>query len=220
MSDKPRPKIDFQSFDSPEFWTGDFSTFAAEIGYATWAWNALHADLCDLLWGLVGTEAPYVPRAIWNAIKSDSGQRDVLKAAAKAKLEEGETLEAIVWLVDEVGQIAAHRNDIAHTLWRTEPDPNFDPNVLRKAVPDPERGNPRGARLVDVDAGTRFKELAGYCMTLVQYARFIGGRVGPIKDDGPLPERPQRPPSLRAPNPSKENNPQPKREEPPRPPDA
>ena len=192
-------RIDFQSFDWPELWTGDYSKFAQELGYVAWTWNALHADLCDLFWELTDISDPKIPRAIWNSIKSDSGQREMLRAAANTRLtDDPECLGEALWLLREIDQLAAFRNDAFHTLWTVHREIKADwkPEDYRKlaeAIPDLNRGNPRGKRLLGKPAGEIFKALCGHCMTLVQFTRSIGIRVRGWDDGEPLPERPVRP---------------------------
>lgn len=192
-------KIEFQSFDRPEFWVGDYVKFASELGYVSWTWNALHADLCDLFWEITGISSPDIPRAIWHSAKSDSGQREMLRAAARARLtKDSECLSELLWLLGEVDQLAAFRNDAFHTLWTVHREIVRDPTPedyrkLATAVPDLDRGNPRGARLQGKPAGEVFKALCGHCMTLVQFARALGLRVQGWDNGEPLPERPMRP---------------------------
>lgn len=195
--------IDFQSFDRPEFWVGDFVKIAPEIGYVSWAWNALHADLCDLFLGVLRANSPEPFRSIWHAIRSDSGQRDVLLAAAESSVKDKECLAEIRWLVTEVDNLAAIRNDTAHTLWTTiHPDiRNTSINdyfLPRRATPDLERGNPKSHRLKNKNAAAFFNALSGHCMTLIQFARALDIRARGWDESEPLPERPLRPPILLA----------------------
>lgn len=202
MTNPKRPRIHFQSFESPEFWVGDYAKFASAVGYATWAWNALHADLCDLFWTITDIQEPYVPRAIWHAVRSDAGQRKVLLEAATARLvNDQEALNEINWLKREVDAIALFRNDATHTLWTVLHDPRADPCSpnywsSRRAVPDVERGNPRGKRLEGQSVEEVLLAFAGYCMTLIQFSRAIDIRVGGSDEGDPLPQRPERPSAL------------------------
>lgn len=194
MSDKKpiRRKIEFQAFDHPEFWVGDFAAFAEDIGYVTWAWNALHADLCDLFWSVTGVHDPSIPRAIWYAILNDSGQRAALKSTAVARLQnDQECLQEIKWLLKEVDKIARYRNDATHTLWKVD----FNSG---NASPDLERGSPRAKMRLSSNSYKKvFRGLAGYCMTLVQFSRALDTRVRGWDDGEPLPERPKRPDILK-----------------------
>jgi hypothetical protein len=200
-----RPTIHDQSglLDDPAFITGDFAMFAHHLGYVTWAWNALHMDLCDLFCLITGWDNPNISRAIWYAIKSDSGQRDILKAAANIALEDKtECRDEVLWLTQEVDQLAGFRNDAFHVGWTTEflgmqKEAKRHPFELRRAIPDVVRGHPRGTRLADKDAGAIFRALADHCLTLMQFTRFIDTHVIGADEGKPLPERPVRPPVLR-----------------------
>jgi len=184
-----------QNFDHPEFWVGDYARFADEVGYLTWAWNALHADLCDLFRIVTGIEGPEIPSSIWHAIKSDRGQRDVLREAAAVRTQgDDECRAGIIWLLKEIDQIASIRNDAIHTHWTVEHDIGKDPRkadyfISRKAIPDDRHGK----RLADKPPGEVFRALSGYCMTLIQFSRFLGIRILGWNDGEPLPDRPTRP---------------------------
>ena len=199
-TNKPRRKIEFQSFDNPEFWVGDYVKFAQEIGYVSWTWNSLHADLFVLFDLIIGTNNREVSHAIWYSIRSDRSQRAMLQEAAKAKLKEDkECLDEINWLVEQINQISGIRNTTAHVLWTTthEMKADWSPDDYsvsnRKAVPDLIHGNPLGGRLVDKSAIDMYRQFSGYCMTLIQFCRALASRVQGWDEGEPLPERPQRP---------------------------
>src|SRR5262249_44742882 len=91
--------------------------------------------------------------AIWNVIKSDRSQRDVLEAAAKVVLADLRNLkDEILWLVTEINKRVIDRNDAVHTafLFATQEDGEIAP------VPD-VFGNPRLLRLEGEDLIAKFE---------------------------------------------------------------
>lgn len=192
--------------------TGDYASFAAEIGNVIWAWNHLHGSLADNFCLLSGISDPVYPRAIWNSIKSDVGQRDVLRGLAISHQEKRpygpldftrrqffHAIDEIVWMHSEIGNISAFRNDATHTLWSKEYQSLISVEDYQppKAIPDTERGNPRGRRLIGRDAPSTFRALANYSFELAQYCRFIDAWILMWDDSATFRERPVRPPILR-----------------------
>ncbi len=89
--------------------------YTARAGEIIWAWNQLQHAFQFLFIRSVTPKNPEGGLAIWQAINSDSGQRDVLKAAMKHYRPEMDLVsEGITWLLDVASKLAPHRNDIAH----------------------------------------------------------------------------------------------------------
>ena len=105
-------------FDITDLHGDGFTKLITELGHVSYAWNNLHADLGDLFGSVcTGKGADSLTRAIWHSHKSESGARFMFRAAAVAKITgDAPCLEELNWLVGEVDQIAAHRNDATHTL--------------------------------------------------------------------------------------------------------
>lgn len=183
----------------PTLFMGDFAEYAKELGYVTWAWNALHADLADLFFVVSGLPDAATARAIWYSQKSDKGAREMLEAVASARLK-GHTnlLTELGWFLDEIGKTSAFRNDAFHVLWTTEPSPvteTFLSSLARtkKAIPDTVRGTTRTKRLVGKDAQKIFRALANYSHELGQFSRSLIAHVDNPNLGEPLPRRPSRP---------------------------
>ncbi len=188
--------------------TGEYANFAAEVGFVIWAWNQLHGSLGDVFWQLSGIKDPVHTRAIWNAIKSDAGQRDILKALAVSHkklrpfgpLNRGQrqffyAIDEIVWLHDEVGKISGFRNGATHTMWSKEFQKVIDikKDELPKVLPDSERGSIRGKSLLGKDINTTFRSLANYSYELSQYCNSICSWILMWGDGDTFPNRPMRP---------------------------
>lgn len=192
--------------------TGDYSTYAAEVGNVIWAWNHLHAALGDNFWLLTGIEDPVYPRSIWHSFRSDSGQRNMLSALVLTHLQTfandpedtkkrqfHHALEELVLMLKEVDHISKFRNDVTHTLWTKEHQVEIDYEnySLPKAVPDTERGDLRGKkmekRLQGKDTKLVFRTLANYSFELAQYCRFIDTWLSMWDDSETFPDKPKRP---------------------------
>jgi hypothetical protein len=85
------------------------SEYATLVGEITWASNALHNTLAMIFMRLVDPHAMAVGFGIWNSVKADSGQRDMLKAAAQesAQMKLITVGEQIKWLCDAAGRVSA-----------------------------------------------------------------------------------------------------------------
>jgi hypothetical protein len=202
--------IDLFSVGAGYALTGEFNAIAKEIGNVTWAWNNLQADLCDLFWLASKIEDPHHSRAIWSAIKSDAGQRDILCALANSHLDKEpygphsfkkrqfyHGMRETVWLTNEVGALSAYRNDATHTLWgkdypRINNTSDFA-SMPNKVVPDIVRGDPRRKRMVGKDARKLFNTVANYSIDLINYSRFVSNWILMWGEDTTFRERPIRP---------------------------
>jgi hypothetical protein len=100
-----------------------FRPYVAALGQLTLAWNDLHLALAMLFCSVMGggNVGPFL--AIWNALKSDRSQRDILLAAAMAILHNGGSLklaEEITWICKRTDVLEESRNNDLHSpLWGT-----------------------------------------------------------------------------------------------------
>ena len=101
-----------------------YQPYATALGQATMAWNDLCEVQAGLFWTILGGGLADVPLAVWNAIKSDRAQREMLRAAAAAAFPKGggtrlqtkypQLAQDIEWLLNEIGKVEDVRNDIVH----------------------------------------------------------------------------------------------------------
>jgi hypothetical protein len=104
------------------FTSSAFQPYAIALGRLALAWNDLHLSLQMLLFCTVMGGGFINPAlSIWNALKVDRSQRDILKAAANAQTLNGgskELAEEIKWICDRTDRIEDLRNDALHSpLW-------------------------------------------------------------------------------------------------------
>ena len=201
MPDDPDPGF----FDSPlaALVMGDFANYAHKIGNVTWAWNALHGELCGLFCAVTGIKNAKVPQAIWHSHKSDRNARAMLLAtviAVRPSHKRKRVLKEIIWLIKQVGTISGFRNETFHIMWKMLEIPDVgwvEEMKERKAELDVERGSPLGRRLVDKDPSKTFHALSNYTYDLVTFASALSCCLKEPTE--PSPNRPRKPRLLHSP---------------------
>ncbi|MEO7862201.1 MAG: hypothetical protein ABIU05_17580 [Nitrospirales bacterium] len=90
--------------------------YATVIGEIVWASNFAHGAF-EILFSHVATHDNYqIGRAIWHAATSDSGQLQMLRAAATASTRLSELMRTrILWAVDRAQKLGELRNDAVHS---------------------------------------------------------------------------------------------------------
>jgi hypothetical protein len=91
-----------------------FRPYALALGRLALAWNDLHLSLEMLFCTVMGGGFVNPAMSIWNALKVDRSQRDILKAAANAQTLNGgskELAKEIKWICDRTDTIEDLRND-------------------------------------------------------------------------------------------------------------
>jgi len=94
-----------------------------QLGRVNYHWNVLHGTLQLIFIMLVNhRDGDYFLASpgmdLWQAQKSDDGQRSLLKLFAKSYLKEDQELwNALVWVLDEVGKLSTYRNDATHAIF-------------------------------------------------------------------------------------------------------
>jgi hypothetical protein len=176
----------------PPYSAKAIAEYAKLVGQITWASNNLHSTMAWMFTQLIEPDTFTVALAVWNSVKTDSAQRDMLKAAAegRAQLNRLKLAEQIIWLCKAANTVAAYRNDAIHTpmsailtasgKWRASP---------RQLAPL--------ARLERLD-GYRYKRLfillRGDLIELSHYANALLFRLSSLhhgRKPGPLPRKPK-----------------------------
>ena len=169
-----------------------FHPHATEIGHFVYASARLQSSLGELFAALVEPSNPALGLAIWNAIKSDGSQRNILEAAAKVALAHDQNaMSDVLWLLQWAKAIATYRNDAVHTafFFETGDDGNIHP------VPDPLSNPGRLQRLADDDLPALFVRYRDELTTLYRYADKLTDQCRQEGERPPWPERPQLRPS-------------------------
>jgi hypothetical protein len=164
---------------------------ATGIGHLVLESARLQWSLGQLLAALVEPSNPALGLAIWNAIKSDRSQRDILEAAAKVSLAHDQNaMSDVQWLLEQANSRAPYRNDAVHTAFFFET--GDDGNI--RLVPDALSNPGRLQRLSDDDLPTLFARHRDDLTALYRYADKLTDHFVLTGDEQPpLPERPQLP---------------------------
>jgi hypothetical protein len=171
-----------------------FAEHATEIGHLVYASARLQWSLGELFAALVGTGKP-ISIAIWNSLKSDRSQRDILEAAAKVALaDDADAKSDVFWLLQEADARAIDRNDAVHTAFFFTN--NEDGEIV--PVPDPMSSPGRLQRLTDsgLPLPGLFAAYHSSLTALYRYADKLTDQFLPTEGERPpWPEKPQLQPS-------------------------
>jgi hypothetical protein len=145
--------------------------YALAIGELTLAWNQLQERLAMLFWNAINIPHGDVALSMWNIVRSDMVQRELLKAAVKSGAFNdrfnGQQAEAdILWLLEKVAILSQRRNDAIHAplaLTLNSEGKKIEPHVAL--------GNPRAKGLSNKDL---MKELIWYRETSFTLSIFAG----------------------------------------------
>jgi hypothetical protein len=175
----------------PAYAADAIAEYSKLVGEITWASNRLHASMAWIFVQLVQPQSFTVGLEIWNSVKTDSAQRDMLKGATIGSMKLGRLSfgPKIIWLCDAVGRVAAYRNDAVHTPMITK----IDERGKWRPVPDAIAPVSRAQRLEDKRFWRLFKLLRGDLIELNHYASGLSANVSAEhlgRKLEPLPKRP------------------------------
>lgn len=168
----------------------EFAPYTAALGAAALAWNAMHESLAALFWVLTGDDEGRLSLAVWNAINSDSGKRELLSASLETSgLARGPQSD-IGWVLEKIRLFAKHRNRLTHApLCRYIHRPGVHPslalnNGLAIKLTKDLSG---GVNIVD-----QYDWVRRWCLTMDQYLLSLAEAAG--RDSRtPWPNRPELP---------------------------
>jgi hypothetical protein len=160
------------------------------VGEITFAWTQLHSALFAIFNSLFHQDggAAY---GIWHCIRNDSAQRDMLLAAAEARLTNKKTLlNQVRWIARCAEVLGGLRNDLAHTGIAVDVDLDDLTLFLR---PDPGARAASIARLTQLNDSKLWDKVVGDLRALDSYARYLSLRIrgGDKPISGSWPRRPQ-----------------------------
>jgi hypothetical protein len=165
-----------------------FEPYAIQLGWLAYSWNSLHDRLGQLFWILTGLQNGKIPLAIWNAVKNDRTQREIVRATAKEALTgTPSAYDAIKWILDRADVFEEHRNNALHSPLTFMIDAD-GPQLSSKWL----SGNPRAMKLKDKDL---LNEFAWYGRSANKLAVYVQRISLHLKDPAqfPMPERPTMP---------------------------
>ncbi len=97
------------------------SDLAPLIGKMTIDWNECQSSVFLMFNQMLGVGV-YKAMAIFFAVKSDGGQRDITIALANNTLADPRLLKDFTAAMTAFNRIAGRRNDFIHAMWHTTPD--------------------------------------------------------------------------------------------------
>lgn len=178
----------------PAYASAAIADYAKLVGEVTWASNALQNTLSRIFTQLIEPGSHTVGLAIWNSVKTDSAQRDMVKAAAQGRaalhqLGSKGLKNRIIWLCDETSRISAFRNDAVHTPM------NLMLTAKKKWRPSPSpAGHDARVRRLDHERYKRlFTLLRGDFIELNHYAAALYQQLAALNFGRPLEPLPRRP---------------------------
>lgn len=158
----------------PKHFAGNVKSYSRTAGGILWAWNRIHAVFADCFAVLACPDNPERGLAIWHAVKADTAQRDMLTAALENTATDPKVAEALDWLLNLMGKLSQHRNDVAHTPMAHV----IDLNKPIQLAPDFFSGDPaRVNRLSRADLADFHRKFTGDLIALSYYAFCVAGEL-------------------------------------------
>ena len=172
--------------------TAAFDPYYSAVGKVVHAWNHLQDEFAELFCIVSGLNHS-VGLAIWHAVQSDRGQREMLRAAVYAACADEEwakkfpsAKEGIDWLLNEANKVADRRNDAIHAPCSvTIGTGDFE------IIPFSFLGNPRAKKLHTKDILAEFSWYARSASVLKQYAVDVEAALSSTRR--PWPDKPRMP---------------------------
>lgn len=158
----------------PAYMAPAIERYAKLTGEISFASNALSIALSWIFDAMLES-APIktVSIAVWNSIRTDSGQREALLAAAQARLaSDSRLLSEISWLLKSAEKISTFRNDAIHTPTGFLPTISWRSGAI---LPDESAPPARAQRLKRHGPERLFKLVRGDFNVLTAFAYRLYG---------------------------------------------
>jgi len=168
-----------------------------ELGTLVQTWSLLHEKLADIFYTATGCPI-HVSNSMWQSVKSDLAQRELLLAALKAqidllslweddeeKLARAKAFGEYYWAVTEITKFSHTRNDLIHSpiiFFRYANESEYEVKI------SDQNGNPRAAKLKEKDIYQLCRWAIAFCDDV---QKFIGSVIPHQKRHGVLPPRPR-----------------------------
>ena len=164
-----------------------FGDLARAIGELALVWNDLGMVLSGLFHAVTRIPNAMASDAIWNSLRSDRSQRDMIASLVKLQAL-GYDLPTnlrteILWCLSEIGKLEDLRNNVIHS-------PVYEDHT-GKVVAWFELGNPRAKGLANKDLR---KEIGWFCDTAIVLRQYCDGLADCVRrPHQPLSTRPTLP---------------------------
>jgi hypothetical protein len=109
-----------------DFRTNVFQPYSQSLGELALIWNDFHMTLATLFWTVSKIPNGLTPNAIWNSLKSDRAQRDILESIVDLRVI-GHNLaddlrSEIKWVLSETNKLEDLRNNALHSPFLNSDD--------------------------------------------------------------------------------------------------
>jgi hypothetical protein len=109
-----------------DFRTKVFEPYAQSLGEIALIWNDFHMTLATLFWAASKIPNGLTPNAIWNSLKSDRAQREILESVVDLRVI-GHNLAdnlrcEIKWVLSETNKLEDLRNNALHSPFLNSDD--------------------------------------------------------------------------------------------------
>lgn len=163
--------------------------YTSVIGEVVWAAN-YSLGAFEILFSHVATPKHYqVGRAIWHTAPSDSGQLQMLKAAANASDRLSERMRGrVLWAIDKTLKLGQLRNDAVHSVVIVL----VNNGKVTLAPSDIGTKPSRSEKLrLEGDLEKKFRAVKGDLLQIGQYVHSLWPHLAGFEHLPPLPRRPQ-----------------------------
>ncbi len=168
-----------------------------QTGEVIWAWNSLQQAFAFVFTRTFPNASGFLPHALWNAVVSDSSQRDMLKAAIEWGGITGRAAPALLWALKQVGDLTVYRNDIVHGLVGYRGTDrglktrfSYFGNPVKRVARYTAREASNGEILEGPSLDKVMKLMRGDLLQLAEYVLQVGRTIGPAEQRPPWPRRP------------------------------
>jgi hypothetical protein len=189
---------------SQRYTAREFRPYVAALGQLALAWNDLQESLAGLFWTTMLNDGPpqagdtvdYRPLRIWQAVKSDRYQKDMLRAViehSKIDWKRPKFVDDAKWLLKEAINLENSRNDAIHSpLFYVDRSLYGLSHPGKKIAPAAWLFNPRAVSLAKrVDLLAEFRYCRDAAMALSDFARELDSAL--VNPGRPWPDRPRLP---------------------------
>ena len=169
-----------------DFRNETFQPYAKALGEVALAWNDFNMVLSSVFGTALKIPNLMVADALWNSLKSDRAQRDMLRALIYLEVM-GHNIPTnirceVKWVLDKADSLEEARNNALHSPLLSDQGSVFAWHQL---------GNQRAKKLADKDLLKEFGWFYDTAIILRQYTELLGDAIRHPTE--PLPERPSLP---------------------------
>jgi hypothetical protein len=177
-----------------DFRDNSFNRHSKALGELALVWNDLHMTLSSIFWTVTRIPNGLIANAIWNSIKSDRAQRDMIDAIvsldAIGQIVKGPLRRELKWILKETSNLEEIRNNALHSPFLK----NHDGSISSWH----HLGNKRAKNIANKDVILEFTKFYDRAVALRDYAEAVRECIG--REHIELPSRPVLPTQSKLPD--------------------